>query len=147
MAKLAPAKNNGDENGNGIPLNPFVEKLVSDPAAPPRLVRLRGYRGASDKEGCVRLYRTLGVDRWLDIPRERIYHFEREEGDPWRSVVLWIGVVDEATVAPIVECSVDVPADLKERETRWAGSGPSNDPGGGGGDTGPTILIAQPGRP
>lgn len=50
----------------------FVDALVQDPANPPQLQVLTGYRGRSAKEGHTRLYLDPELTGWVDIPDDAI---------------------------------------------------------------------------
>ncbi|MFL6195783.1 MAG: hypothetical protein ACJ75H_16515 [Thermoanaerobaculia bacterium] len=50
----------------------FVDALVEDPANPPQLQVLTGYRGRSAEEGHTRLYLDPELTGWVDIPDEAI---------------------------------------------------------------------------
>jgi len=46
----------------------FISKVVADPANPPQLIRLGGYKGASSEAGHVRLYANAELSFYSDIP-------------------------------------------------------------------------------
>jgi hypothetical protein len=50
----------------------FADALVEDPANPPQLQALTGYRGRSAKEGHGRLYLDPELSRWVDIPDDAV---------------------------------------------------------------------------
>jgi hypothetical protein len=54
----------------------FVEKVVSDPAAPPAVWLLAGYPGRSAREGQMRLYLSPDLSAWIDVPEEAVVHTE-----------------------------------------------------------------------
>lgn len=69
----------------------FVDALVEDPANPPQLQTLAGYRGRSAKEGHTRLYSDPELSGWVDIPDDAIL-LTRETRDDYglgRSLV-WV---------------------------------------------------------
>ncbi|MBS1854230.1 MAG: hypothetical protein JST11_02610 [Acidobacteria bacterium] len=74
------------------PAENFVAKLVPDPASPPDLARLAGYRGASSMEGHVRLYANAELSLYWDIPEADVLHEQPvpADTDPLGAVVLWI---------------------------------------------------------
>src|SRR5690242_2420485 len=70
----------------------FVARLVPDPANPPDLMRLSGYRGASSEEGSVRLYGNPELSFYWDIPEGDIVYEQSvpQDTDPLGAVVLWL---------------------------------------------------------
>jgi len=70
----------------------FVAKLVPDPAKPPDLMRLAGYRGASSQAGYVRLYANPELSIWFDIPEGDILYEQPvpTDVDPLGAVALWV---------------------------------------------------------
>jgi len=70
----------------------FVAKLVPDPAKPPDLIRLTGYRGASNQEGSVRLYGNAELSIYWDIPEGDVLYEQPvpSDADPLGAVTLWI---------------------------------------------------------
>lgn len=50
----------------------FVATLVEDPAKPPDLTMLNGYLGPSGDDDVVRIYRSVELNEWLDIPQSQI---------------------------------------------------------------------------
>jgi hypothetical protein len=48
---------------------PFVSKIVTDPADPPNLLRLTGYRGASSEKDHIRLYANSELSGYLGDSR------------------------------------------------------------------------------
>jgi hypothetical protein len=50
----------------------FVARLVEDPAKPPDLTLLNGYLGSSGDDNVVRIYRSVELNAWFDIPIEQI---------------------------------------------------------------------------
>jgi hypothetical protein len=81
-----------DRNDPRRPADNFVARLVPDPAKPPELMRLTGYRGASNQEGHTRLYGNAELSVYWDIPESDVL-FEQPvpaETDPLGAVTLWI---------------------------------------------------------
>ncbi|MDE3167668.1 MAG: hypothetical protein KGN36_17840, partial [Acidobacteriota bacterium] len=74
------------------PAENFVAKLVPDPANPPGLMRLAGYRGASSVEGHVRLYGNPDLSVYWDVPEADVAYEQPvpADTDPLGAVVLWI---------------------------------------------------------
>ncbi len=70
----------------------FVAKLVPDPASPPDLMRLAGYRGASSQEGHVRLYGNPELSIYWDIPEGDVVYEQPvpADVDPLGAVTLWV---------------------------------------------------------
>jgi hypothetical protein len=57
--------------------HPIVGKLVKDPASPPRVTILTGYAGQSSRGASyLRIYETLGVDSFVDVPQDAVMHRE-----------------------------------------------------------------------
>lgn len=57
---------------DNLPPKDFADALVEDPANPPQLQALSGYRGRSAKEGHTRLYLDPELSGWVDIPDDAI---------------------------------------------------------------------------
>ena len=76
----------------GLYPDELIEQLVPDPANLPNVVGLDGYVGRSDRPGHIRLYRTLSVDYWLEIPEEAVYFARTVDvaGKFQRLSVVWI---------------------------------------------------------
>src|SRR5262245_1723917 len=72
--------------------NAFVAKVVTDPANPPDLARLHGYRGASSEAGHTRLYADADLSAWTDIPEGDVVYEAPvpAEVDPLGAVIVWI---------------------------------------------------------
>lgn len=66
-----------DSNGRS-----FVDALVDDPANPPQLQVLTGYRGRSAQEGHTRFYVDPELTAWVDVPDDAIL-FQREVQDDY----------------------------------------------------------------
>jgi hypothetical protein len=74
------------------PAETFVSKLVPDPANPPNVIRMTGYRGASSQEGSIRLYVNPELSVYWDIPEGDVL-FEQpvpHDADPLGAVTLWV---------------------------------------------------------
>jgi hypothetical protein len=52
----------------------WVDRLVTDPAAPPQLQVLSGYRGRAASEDGVRLYQQADLSSWVDVPVGAVIH-------------------------------------------------------------------------
>lgn len=50
----------------------WIDKLVEDPASPPRLQVLTGYRGRSAQESHTRLYSDPELTSWVDVPNDAV---------------------------------------------------------------------------
>ncbi len=72
--------------------NEVVEALVADPAQPPNLRALVGLLGRSAKKGHTRLYVTMDLCDYLDIPDEAIVHSVATDtrSSPLGANVVWI---------------------------------------------------------
>lgn len=68
----------------------FADRVVSDPANPPELAVLSGYPGASSLERHLRLYLTLDLSEYIDVPESAVVHQEAVGEAPLQSVVMWI---------------------------------------------------------
>ena len=70
----------------------FVSKIVSDPANPPEMVRLTGYRGASAEKAHIRLYANPELSVYWDIPEADVLYEQAVplETDPLGSVTVWV---------------------------------------------------------
>jgi hypothetical protein len=70
----------------------FVSKIVHDPANPPEMVRLTGYRGASSEKAHIRLYANPELFAYWDIPEADVLYEQAVplETDPLGSVTLWV---------------------------------------------------------
>jgi hypothetical protein len=70
----------------------FISKVVTDPANPPELMRLSGYRGASSEAGHTRLYANPELSVYWDIPEADVLHEQAvpPDTDPLGSVTLWV---------------------------------------------------------
>ncbi len=56
--------------------HPLVEKLVADPASPPEVTQIDGYLGRSSRADHVRVYHSLSLDQYTDIPESALLHVE-----------------------------------------------------------------------
>lgn len=74
------------------PADTFVSKIVTDPANPPDLTRLVGYKGASSEPNCTRLYLNPELNAYADIQDSDIVHEEPvpTSADPLGAVTLWV---------------------------------------------------------
>jgi hypothetical protein len=52
-----------------------IDNLVGDPANPPAVRMVSGYLGASTREGDYRLYASLDMSEYLEIPKEALYRY------------------------------------------------------------------------
>jgi hypothetical protein len=112
---------NRDQN---LPPRDFIEALVEDPANPPQLQVLTGYRGRSAQEGQTRLYLDPTLSGWVDIPGEAIL-FQREVQDEYglgKSLV-WTRPDAQLQIGP--QASGDTGADFLQGQV-------AQDLGGGG---------------
>lgn len=57
-----------------LKFHPIIEQLVADPASPPEVTQLVGYLGKSTRAGHVRLYASLDLDEYTDVPEAAIRH-------------------------------------------------------------------------
>jgi hypothetical protein len=104
MATVKPGS-----GGGGVRSHPLVEKLAGDPATPPqRLVRLMGYPGPATTDGTTRLWLSLEFSDYVDIPNEKIAHYEFDEGNGPCTVFVAKGTKLELTSVT----STDVEADF-----------------------------------
>jgi hypothetical protein len=69
-----------DTRDSNLPPRDFVDALVEDPANPPQLQVILGYRGRSAQEGQTRFYADLALSAWADVPDDAIL-FQREVKD------------------------------------------------------------------
>lgn len=71
----------------------WVDKLVPDPANPPHLQVLAGYRGRSAQENHTRLYTDLELSGWADVPDDAILLTREEPGEHGLPLTLvWTGL-------------------------------------------------------
>jgi hypothetical protein len=70
----------------------FVSKIVQDPANPPDLVRMTGYRGAAAEKEHIRLYANPELSVYWDIPEADVLYEQAvsPETDPLGAVTLWV---------------------------------------------------------
>ena len=67
----------------------LVQALLPDPSAtPPNAIVLGGFLGKSTYPGQWRLYLTAALDRYVEIPEDKILHAMRLSDD--RGTLLWI---------------------------------------------------------
>lgn len=59
-----------------LKLHPLIERLVEDPAAPPDVTELVGYLGKSTRAGHVRVYASLDLNEYTDVPEAAVRHAE-----------------------------------------------------------------------
>lgn len=57
-----------------LKLHPIVEKLVDNPNAPPALTHITGYVGRSSRAGYIRIYDSLDLNEYTDVPESAIRH-------------------------------------------------------------------------
>ena len=92
----------------GIPMaepqvNELVQALNVDPNNPPDLTVLNGFFGPSVDEANIRLYRSVLMNVWQDIPRDQIMHIDKIEGSPetpFREDVVWMDRRDARALDP-----------------------------------------------
>lgn len=64
-----------DSGSEGLQQHPLVEALVPDPAqAPPNAARIIGYLGRSSSSGVWRVYLSVNLDRYVEIPEGEILY-------------------------------------------------------------------------
>jgi hypothetical protein len=56
--------------------HPIVERLVKDPGAPPETSQFLGYIGQSSRPEHVRVYVSLALDEFVDVPEAAVLHAE-----------------------------------------------------------------------
>jgi len=74
-------------------VNELVKALGFDPKEPPDLTLLNGFFGPSVDEANIRLYRSVLMNVWQDIPRNQIIHIdkiERSPETPFGEDVVWM---------------------------------------------------------
>jgi len=75
-------------------VNELVQALGFDPKEPPELTLLNGFFGPSvDEKANIRLYRSVLMNVWQDIPRDQIIHIdkiERSPETPFGEDVVWM---------------------------------------------------------
>ncbi|MQA28219.1 MAG: hypothetical protein GEU82_00060 [Luteitalea sp.] len=74
-----------------------VEKLVPDPAAPPKLKVLIGLLGRSSREGYWRLYTTAYLNDYFEFPGDQVRHHQRlaTNQSPLGGTVVWVSAEAE----------------------------------------------------
>ncbi len=87
---MADAENKKPDSGRRH--DTFISKIVADPANPPQLIRLGGYKGASSEAGHVRLYANPELSFYSDIPEGDILYETPvpADADPLGAVVLFV---------------------------------------------------------
>lgn len=75
----------------------WVDRLVADPAAPPQLQVLSGYRGRAATEDGVRLYQQADLSSWVDVPTAAVLH-ESEAPDALGLARTWMWVSAETAL-------------------------------------------------
>ncbi len=70
-----------DREGKARGGDNWVDQLVPDPANPPQLQVLTGYRGRSAQENQTRLYSDLELSSWVDVPNDAILLTREEPGE------------------------------------------------------------------
>ena len=82
----APKQSGGDGDAN------FVRQIVTDPKHVPDVMLLNGYLGASSEEGHERLYLSLDLSSYVEIPSAAILHRATvpNEQDSNGAVTLWV---------------------------------------------------------
>ena len=81
-----------EPKGPNRPAENFVSKIVQDPAHPPDVIRLTGYKGAAAEKKHIRLYANPELSVYWDIPEtDVLYEQAVPTGtDPLGAVTLWI---------------------------------------------------------
>jgi hypothetical protein len=64
------------EEKRGLQPHPIVARLASDPAAPREVAQFCGYIGKSTRGDHHRLYTSLELDEYIDIPHAAVVHHE-----------------------------------------------------------------------
>jgi hypothetical protein len=72
--------------------HPLVSALTpGDDSAPAESVVFTGFHDVIAREGFVRLYMTLELSEWLDIPRDAVLQFQAGDSDDLTApTVLWV---------------------------------------------------------
>jgi hypothetical protein len=70
----------------------FVKNLVPDPSQPPDVTLLSGYSGRSSRPGHWRLYLSVELTSYVDIPEADIVHSQPLDKDqsPLGGTLLWV---------------------------------------------------------
>lgn len=70
----------------------FIQKLVPDPSQPPDVGLLTGYLGKSSRPGHSRLYLTLELSSYVDIPDADILHTQslKNDGNLLGGTLVWV---------------------------------------------------------
>src|SRR2546430_3755462 len=79
-------------NSRELKKDALVEKLVSDPAAPPDTIRLVGFLGKSSRDGYWRLYLTSQLNEYVECHEDDIVHTQSlaTEQNPLAGTMAWI---------------------------------------------------------
>lgn len=73
-----------------VPQHPVVAQLVSDPSAPPRLLIIAGYVGRSARADHVRVYRSLALDAFVEIPAHDVVYSQPYPELPLNGTLVWV---------------------------------------------------------
>ena len=74
-----------------IEFEPFVERVVTDPADVPATFVLVGYLGAASRPEVARVYTTHTLSHWFEVRLADILHTERaSSGEPLRPSIVWV---------------------------------------------------------
>ena len=95
MVESESAREHADEQSGHETVaapNVLIEELAGDSVEPPPLVVLSGYLGTSTRGGYHRLYLTLDLSEYVEIPVDQIVRSERLEGEPSSAgaTILWV---------------------------------------------------------
>jgi hypothetical protein len=84
---MAEQKRSG--RGKGVPHNPLVEALASDPNQPPKkATRLFGYPGPAADAKSTRLWLDTDLTSYVDVPNDAILHSQTLDND--EGTILWV---------------------------------------------------------
>lgn len=83
----------------------WVQKVVKDPSAPPKVIMVTGYLGDADEEDEIRIYLQADLSQYVDVPEEAIHHTEEAEATQAPSGLhyIWLDRETEVKHEPIVE--------------------------------------------
>jgi len=86
------AKNDGPDGPEEFRPEDFIEGLVPDPAIPPAVVALVGFAGKSSRPDHQRLYLSLTLDEFVEIPTNAIVQSRsiKATDTPLTSTVVWV---------------------------------------------------------
>jgi hypothetical protein len=87
----------GDRGDLEVPLNPIIERIVTDPASVPAVALMSGFIGKGSVPDKVRIYSNLGLYHWVEVDRSSIVHVEHDEEEPLAPALVW--VVSNATLS------------------------------------------------